>query len=76
LLLGFGLAGSIVAVTPFLYGHPLHYRWDAVGKKILLLAMGLFLAFAYAAGTSLTFWSYLPDIKKIHRKFMPPGSPH
>jgi hypothetical protein len=74
ILLGVGLAAGMVAVTPFLAGHPLHSRWDSVGKKILLVTMGLFLAFVYVAGTYLTFWKYLRDMKKIHKKFAPPFS--
>jgi len=67
--LGIALAASCGAVIPFLCRYPLHDRWDAIGKRILLLTMGLFLAFMYAAGTTYTFWSYLRAIKKIHRRF-------
>ncbi|PYU81152.1 MAG: hypothetical protein DMG50_17295 [Acidobacteria bacterium] len=68
---GIALVASCGAVTPFLYGYPLHDRWDAIGKRILLLTMGLFLAFTYTAGTTYTFWSYLRAIKKIHARFAP-----
>jgi hypothetical protein len=65
---------AVTAVVPFLDGHRYHYLWYGVGRKVLLLAMGLFLVFTYSAGTSFTFWFYLRDIKKIHRRFAPPGS--
>ena len=74
ILLGIAVVASIAAVIPFLAGQPLHAYWDAIGKRILQLAMGMFLAFVYVAGTYSTFWKYLRDMKKIHRKFAPPGS--
>lgn len=74
ILLGGTLIASIVAIVPFLAGHPLHNRWDSAGRRILQLSMGLFLAFMYVAGTALTFWYYLRETKKIHKRFAPPGS--
>ena len=74
IVLGVALVTGIVAVVPFLAGHPLHARWESIGKRILAVTMGLFLAFTYVAGTCFTFWKYLRDIKEIHRKFAPPGS--
>lgn len=73
MLLGVALVASLLAVTPFAYGHPLHNLWDAVGKRIMQVSAVLFLAFMYAAGTSYTFWSYLRAMKKIHKRFAPPG---
>jgi nicotinamide riboside transporter PnuC len=72
--LGLALFLSIAAVVPFLSGYSLHYRWDALGKKIVVLAMILFVSFVYAAGTTYNFWVYLRGIKSLHRKFAPPGS--
>jgi hypothetical protein len=73
-ILGLGLLASITAVVPFLYGYPLHDRWDALGKKILLLAMFLLVVFMYTAGITFTSWSYLRGIRKIHKRFVRPGS--
>ena len=72
--LGVALVSSIATVIPFLYGYPLHARWDTVGKKLLLLAMFLLPVFLYAAATTFNFWSYLRNIKKIHKTFAPSGS--
>ena len=72
--LGAAFVANVIAVVPFLAGHPLHDRWDSAGKRILQLSMGLFLAFIYVGGTASTFWYYLRGIKKIHKRFAPPGS--
>lgn len=71
---GGALLASVVAVIPFLAGQPLYRLWDAVGKKILLLAMALFLAFVYTSGHTFAFWYYLRGLKRIHKKYAPPGS--
>lgn len=42
LFFGLAFAGACAGVVPFLAGHSLHDQWDAIGRKILLLAMGLF----------------------------------
>jgi len=68
--LGVALLASIVATVPYGYGHPLHDKWDAVGKKILVLSMGLFLAFIYSAATTYNFWWGLRQLKKIGRNYM------
>ncbi len=73
-ILGLGLVASIAAVVPFLRGYPLHDQWDALGKKVLLLTMLLFVVFVYTAGITYTLWGDLRGVKKIHRKFAPPGS--
>ena len=70
--LGVALGVSIVAIIPFLYGFPLHRRWDSVGKKILLLSMGLLPVFMYVAATAYNFWSYLRTMKRDHKTFGPP----
>jgi hypothetical protein len=72
--LGISLAASIAAVVPFLYGNPLHDQWDEIGKKLLLLSMGLLAAFMWAGATTYNFWRYLRATKETHRKFAPPGS--
>ena len=65
--LGGALGVSIVAIIPFLYGFPLHRRWDFVGKKILLLSMGLLPVFMYVAATAYNLWSYLRTMKRDHK---------
>jgi hypothetical protein len=72
--LGIALIASIAGVVPFLDGYPLHDYWDAVGKKILLLSMGLLPAFMWTTVTTYNFWRYLRDTRETHRKFAPPGS--
>jgi hypothetical protein len=71
--IGIALVSSVVAVVPFLYGYPLHYYWDALGKRILVLSMCLLSAFMYTAGITFTSWLYLRDMKRIHKEFAPPG---
>jgi hypothetical protein len=63
----------MAALVPFLYGYPLHDQWDSFGKKLLLLTMCLFVMFMYAAGITYTLWSELRGIRKVQRKFAPPG---
>lgn len=75
-LLGIALAMSIFAIVPFLSSHPYHAEWDRIGKKLVLLAMGLLSAFMYAAATAYNLWSYLRAIRSIHRRLAPPGSKH
>lgn len=64
---------NIGSVVPFLNGYPLHDHWDAVGKKLLLLSMGLLVACMYSAGTTYNFWTYLKAIRNTHDAFGPPG---
>ena len=66
-LLGLLLAGSAASLVPFLYGHWLHRYWNIQGKAILVLAIGAFICFAFAAGTTYNFWSYLRDMRKVHK---------
>lgn len=70
--LGVALGVSIAAIVPFLYGFPLHRRWDFVGKKILLLSMGLLPVFMYVAATTYNLWCYLRTMKRDHQTFAPP----
>lgn len=69
--LGMALLVTIIAIIPFLYGHPLHREWDTIGRKLVLLSMCLLLAFMYAVGTAFNFWLYLRETKKIHRELPP-----
>jgi O-antigen/teichoic acid export membrane protein len=41
-LLGIALTATCGGLVPFLAGHSLHQHWDAIGKKVLLLAMALY----------------------------------
>ena len=70
--LGIALGVSIAAIKPFLYGFPLHRQWDSVGKKLLLLSMGLLPLFMYVAATTYNLWSYLRTTKRDHKTFAPP----
>ena len=54
-------------------GHSLYDQWDAVGKKILLVAMALFLPFLLVTMRCLIEWNYLRSIKKIDVKYAPPN---
>jgi len=69
-----GLVANIAAVVPFLYGHSLHDKWDAVGKNLVLLAMVLLLVSGYTAGITYSFWDWLRKTKKLNKKFARPGS--
>jgi hypothetical protein len=72
-LLGVAFAATCAGVVPFLAGHSLHQQWDAIGKKILLLAMGLFFPFVLVTTMYLIQWNYLRRIKKIHVTYAPPN---
>jgi hypothetical protein len=73
-LLGILLLASVGALVPFLAGHALHSHWEKIGKKVLLLSMGLFGAFVYTAGHTWIYWYGLRELRKIHKKYAPPGS--
>ncbi len=72
--LGIALAFCIGAIAPFSEGQPLHQHAGSLTKLFVYLAMCLLAALMYAAGTSYVVWNYLRDIRKIHKKFAPPGS--
>jgi hypothetical protein len=75
MFVGMLLVASMAALVPFLAGHSLHSHWEKTGKKILLLSMGLYGAFAYTAGhTWIEYWYGLRELRKIHKKYAPPGS--
>ncbi len=40
---GAALLVDIFCIGPFLYGHSLHRYWEAIGKYLLMLALGLLL---------------------------------
>jgi hypothetical protein len=64
-LLGIAFAAACAGVVPFLAGYSLHEHWDPIGKKILLLAMGLFLPFVFVTTMYLIQWNYLRSIKRL-----------
>src|ERR1051325_6321110 len=72
-LLGIAFAAACAGVVPFLAGHSLHEHWDPIGKKILLLSMGLFLPFVFVTAMCLIQWNYLRSIKKINVDYAPPN---
>ena len=72
LALGFAFAATCTALVPFLAGHSYHFQWDSIGKKILVLAMSLFVSFVLVTASCLIEWNYLRSIRKIHRKYAPP----
>lgn len=63
--LGVSLLFAVGAVIPFLARFPLHNAWDSIGKKLLLVAMCLWIAFTWTAATTYNFWRYLREYKKI-----------
>ena len=56
---------SCVLVAPFLAGSPLHCYWDAIGKYILLLSMGLLIPFVVCVGWAWSAWIYVRDLRKL-----------
>src|SRR5271168_416534 len=54
---------SCAAVSPFLYGHPLHRYWEAFGKYVVLVSMGLLLFAVYCVGLLWGAWISLRDIE-------------
>ncbi len=70
---GVAFGATCATVVPFLAGHAFHRLWDAVGKNVLLLAMGLFAAFVYVCGHYFVFWNYLKNVRKTNKKFGPPN---
>jgi len=67
--LGLALVVSVGSVVPFLYGHPLHSKWDTFGVGFVVLSMGLLPAFLYASGTTLNLWLYGRSLKKIAKDY-------
>ncbi len=67
LCLGIALTTCIMAIIPFLHGNPFHVWWNLVGRNILLLSMGLLLAFWYAAVTTYVLWSYLRAMRRMQK---------
>ena len=52
------------SVAPFLAGHSLHSYWQSIGRFLLLLPMGAWLAFVMFAGFVWSAWKSLNDLKK------------
>src|SRR5215813_10923576 len=71
---GGALLLGIISVIPFLAGQPLHNKWEVIGKRILLITMCLNFTFVYTDGHTLIFCNYLRGMKRIHKKYAPPGS--
>jgi hypothetical protein len=71
---GGAMLAGIISVIPFLAGQPFHDKWEVIGKRILLITMCLNVPFVYTAGHTLVFWNYLRRMRKIHKKYAPPGS--
>jgi hypothetical protein len=59
---------SCALVAPFLAGNPLHRYWDAIGKYILLLSMGLLIPFVVCVGWAWSAWVYVRDLRKLDEK--------
>jgi hypothetical protein len=56
---------SCALVAPFLAGNPLHRYWDAIGKYILLLSMGLLIPFVVCVGWAWSAWVYVRNLRKL-----------
>jgi hypothetical protein len=61
---GIALFLSCASVSPFLYGHPLHAYWNSFGKYLILLSMGLLVAFVNCVGFLWSAWAALRDVTK------------
>ena len=70
--IGLAFVAACAAVVPFLAGHSFHSQWELIGKKILVLAMALYVPFIWVTGLFLIKWNYLRNIRKIHVKYAPP----
>ena len=56
---------SCASVSPFLEGHSLHTHWESSGKYLVLLSMGLLLAFIFFMGRAFNAWLFVRDVEKI-----------
>jgi hypothetical protein len=56
---------SCSSVVPFLYGHSLHKYWDAFGKSLVLLSMGLLFPFVIFTGFAVNTWIYKRNVESI-----------
>jgi hypothetical protein len=52
------------SVYPFLAGHSLHDHWNSIGRYLLLLSVGLFLAFVYICAMWYSAWQALRDVER------------
>ena len=73
-LLGVLSMASVVALALFLAGGPLHNHWEKIGKKVLVLSGVLFGSFIYTAAHTWIYWYGLRELRKIHKRYAPPGS--
>ena len=56
--------GTLLTVTPFLYGHSLHIYWEKVGKYLVILAMGELLWFVLWWGFVYASWQSAREIRR------------
>jgi transcription initiation factor TFIIIB Brf1 subunit/transcription initiation factor TFIIB len=70
--LGIALSAAIVSTIPFSHEHSLHKQWDSVGKKLVDLSMGLFLAFMWTGTMAVAMLQYLKDTKQTNKRYLPP----
>lgn len=61
---GLALFLGCATVYPFLYGHPFHRYWDALGKYAVLASMGLLVVFVYCRATLWAAWICPRDLRK------------
>jgi alkylation response protein AidB-like acyl-CoA dehydrogenase len=71
IFLGIALSAAIASSVPFSHGHSLH-KLDSVGKKLVDLSMGLFLAFMWTGTMAVAMLQYLKDTKQTNKKYLPP----
>jgi multisubunit Na+/H+ antiporter MnhB subunit len=60
---GIALIATILAVLPFLEGHPLHRYFESVGKYFIYLCVGLLSLFVISSALTNNLWSYWRSLK-------------
>ena len=58
------LATSCASVIPFSKGHSLHAHAEPFGRLLVLLSMGMLVAFVLSAGFFYSAWQALRDVEK------------
>jgi hypothetical protein len=58
-----GLLVSCASVVPFSAGHSLHAHSEPIGRLLVYLSMGLFVAFVYCVALLWGAWSVLRDVR-------------
>ena len=56
--------GTMLAVTPFLYGHSLHAYWEKVGKYLVILAMSELLWIVLWWGFVYASWQSAREVRR------------